>query len=148
MEFRKANIKDIDRLSEIRKRQLMDEGQNPETDMDENLRSFFMEKMKSGELIEWVAEEDGEIVATAAIIFMDLPPAFTNPTGKKGYIANMYTADEFRGRGLAGRMIELLEKEAKDCGLTKLFLHASEMGKKAYVKSGFIETDVLMEKSL
>ena len=148
MEFRRAELKDIDQLAAIRKKQLTDEGQTPDVDMDRELARYFTEKMESGELVEWVAEEDGEIVATAAIVFMDMPPAFTNPTGRKGYVANMYTAEAYRGRGLAGKMMELLEQEARDRGVDQLMLHASKMGRKAYVKSGFRETDTLMEKKI
>ena len=149
MKYRIATIDDIEQISELRKRQLQDEGQNPTVNMDDNLHLFFREKMSSGELIECVAEDDnGTIVATSAIIFMDFPPSFNNKTGKCGYVANMYTADEYRGQGIAGDLIELLEEEARKCGIEKLFLHASEMGRKAYVKSGYIQTDIYMEKYL
>ncbi|MBR5739982.1 MAG: GNAT family N-acetyltransferase [Firmicutes bacterium] len=148
MEFRRADKNDIPMLAEIRKKQLLDEGQKPYADMGRNLIDYFTEKMESGELIEWVGEEGGQIVAAGAIVFMDFPPAFTNPTGKKGYIANMYTADEYRGRGIAGKILDLLEQEARARGLTKLVLFASQAGRKAYVKNGFREDDILMEKSL
>ena len=115
--------------------------------MDKALYQFFKDKISSGELIEWVAEDDdGTIIATSAIIFMDFPPSFTNPTGKRGYVANMYTSDEYRGQGIAGQLLEKLEEEARERGVEMLFLHASDMGRKAYVKSGFVETDTFMEK--
>ena len=149
MKLRKADLTDIDQLLRIRKIQLRDEGQRPDTDMDGELRRFFQDKMGNAELVEWVAEdEEGRIIATAAIQFMDFPPAFTNPTGRKGYITNMYTSDEYRGRGLAGQLMQKLENEARDRGVTTLLLHASEMGRKAYIKNGYKETDILMEKTL
>ena len=147
MKFRKATIDDIVQISELRKKQLQDEGQKPTVNMDDELHRFFLDKMNSGELIEWVAEgDDGTIIATSAIIFMDFPPSFNNKSGKRGYVANMYTADEYRGQGIAGRLLEYLEAEAKKRGIEKLFLHASELGRKAYVKSGYVETDTFMEK--
>lgn len=149
MIFRKAVLDDIAQLAGIRKIQLQDEGQKPDVDMDDNLREFFDEKMRSGDLIEWVAEDDsGRIIATAAILFMEFPPAFTNPIGRRGYITNMYTADAYRGRGIAGKLMQKLEAEAKDQGISMLVLHASVMGRKAYVKSGFKETEVVMEKTI
>ena len=148
MIFRRATLVDINEISDLRKMQLQDEGQIPSVNMDEELYRYFTEKMSNGELIEWVAEENGKIIATSALIFMDYPPAFTNPTGKKGYVANMYTADAYRGQGIAGQLLEKLEQEAKNHGLTKMVLHASEMGKKAYVKSGYHETDVVMEEDI
>ena len=144
--FRKATINDIVQISELRKKQLQDEGQKSSINMDEELHQFFKDKMSSGDLIEWIAEDSNGIIATSAIIFMDFPPSFTNPTGKRGYIANMYTSDEYRGQGIAGQLLEYLEKEAQARGVEMLFLHASEMGRRAYVKSGFSETDTFMEK--
>ena len=149
MKLRKATIDDIEVMSEIRKKQLQDEGQKPSANMDKELHQFFKDKMSQGELIEWVAEDDdGTVIATSAIIFMDFPPSFTNPSGKRGYVANMYTSDEYRGQGIAGQLIEKLEKESKERGVEMLFLHASDMGRKAYVKSGFTETDTFMEKMI
>lgn len=149
MKCRKATLEDIAQLAEIRKIQLQDEGQKPDVNMDQDLHRFFEEKMRSGEMIEWVAEDEaGKIVATAAIIFMDYPPAFTNPTGRKGFVANMYTADEYRRQGVAAQLMQKLEQEAKSRGLTKLVLHASVMGRKAYAKIGFKETDLVMEKDV
>ena len=149
MKLRKATINDIEVISEIRKKQLQDEGQKPSVNMDNELHQFFLDKMSSGDLIEWVAEDDdGSIIATSAIIFMDFPPSFNNPSGKRGYVANMYTANEYRGRGIAGKLIEKLEEEARERGVEMLFLHASELGRKAYVRSGFAETDTFMEKMI
>ena len=147
MIFRKAEISDIEHLAGIRKLQLQNEGQKPDINIDQELRRFFEEKMKTGELVEWVAEE-GEIIATAAILFMDFPPAFNNPTGKKGYITNMYTADAYRRQGIATQLMQKLEQEAKKRGVTKLILHASEMGRKAYAKCGYEELDVYMKKEI
>lgn len=35
-----------------------------------------------------------------------------------------------------------------DRGITKLVLHASQMGRKAYARIAFAETDVVMEKDI
>ena len=134
MIFRRAEIEDVVRLIELRKLQLQDEGQTPDVDIDQKLDIFFKQKMQSGELVEWVAEDEtGRIIATAAVLFIEFPPGFTNPTGKKGYITNMYTADEYRGQGIAGLLLMKIERESKERGITNLMLHASEMGRKAYV---------------
>ena len=93
MHYRKATIEDIPELARIRKMQLHDEGPQPEETMDEELEAYFSEKMADGSLIQWVAEDDNQIIGTGAIIFMDFPPSFTNKSGKQGYIANMYTRD-------------------------------------------------------
>ena len=149
MIFRRAEIEDVVRLIELRILQLQDEGQTPDVDIDQKLDIFFKQKMQSGELVEWVAEDEtSRIIATAAVLFIEFPPGFTNPTGKKGYITNMYTADEYRGQGIAGLLLMKIERESKERGITNLMRHASEMGRKAYVKSGFRERQVVMEKKI
>ena len=101
---------DIEQLITLRCLQLQDEGQKPDVNIERELCNYFKEKMESGELVEWVAEEsDRRIIATAAVAFMDFPPTFTNPSGKKGYITNMYTADKYRGHGIAGTLLKKLE---------------------------------------
>ena len=146
MKFRTAELTDIVEISEIRKKQIQDEGQTPDIDIDEDLHRYFEKYMKSGELIEWVAEEEGRIIATAAVVFMDFPPSFTNKSGRTGYVANVYTADSYRGRGIAGQLLEKVEQEAKERGITKMILHASALGRKAYLKSGYEDVDFEMEK--
>lgn len=148
MIFRTASLEDIHEISEIRKKQIQDEGQTPDIDIDEDLRRYFEKYVKSGELIEWVAEEDGRIIATAAIMFMDFPPSFRNKTGRTGYVGNVYTADEYRGRGIAGQLLDKLEQEARKRGITMLLLHASEAGRRAYLKSGYEDIDYEMEKRI
>lgn len=148
MLFRRAELSDIKEISEIRKKQIQDEGQTPDIDIDEDLYKYFEKYMGSGELIEWVAEDEGRIIATAAIVFMDFPPSFNNKTGRTGYVGNVYTADEYRGKGIAGQLLEKLEEEAKQRGITRLLLHASEAGRKAYLKSGYYDVDYEMEKDI
>jgi GNAT superfamily N-acetyltransferase len=148
MLFRRAELSDIKEISEIRKKQIQDEGQTPDIDIDEDLYKYFEKYMGSGELIEWVAEDEGKIIATAAIVFMDFPPSFNNKTGRTGYVGNVYTADEYRGKGIAGQLLEKLEEEAKQRGITRLLLHASEAGRKAYLKSGYYDVDYEMEKDI
>lgn len=145
MTYRKATIQDIPYLVTIRKKQLIDEGIIPSVDMDKELTQYFYEKLSDHTMIEWLAEEDKKIIATAAIIFFEFPPCFTNKTGKKGYIANVYTAPEFRRRGIATSMLDRVVKEARERNVEHLWLEASKMGRTVYKKYGFQEIDVWME---
>lgn len=148
IEYRKAIIDDINDLISLRKRQIQDEGQKPDTDIDESLYRYFYRMMNADELIEYVAEAEGRLIASAAVIFTEYPPAFVNPAGITGYVANVYTEDTFRGRGIAGVLLGKVEEEARKRGITRLLLHASKMGIKAYKKAGYEETDTVMEKDI
>lgn len=148
MNYRRAEVRDIPVLADLRKKQLIDEGQKPDLDMDYELTDYFEKKMSDGSLVEWVAEEDERIIATGAIIFMDFPPSFTNKTGKQGYIANMYTDPDFRGRGIASEILERLAKEARERHIYKLILYASKWGRPVYQKYGFRDAGAWMELKL
>ncbi|MBE6183169.1 GNAT family N-acetyltransferase [Heyndrickxia ginsengihumi] len=148
MKYRKATIKDIDQLVELRKKQLVDEGIKANKDIDAELHLFFKNKLSDGSLIQWLIEDHEEIIACGAIIFYEFPPSYTNKSGKKGYITNMYTKENYRGQGLATSLLEKLTEEAKAAGISKLWLGASRLGRPVYKKFGFTETDGWLELNL
>lgn len=137
MIYRLATIHEINTLADLRKQQLADEGISEDKDIDVELHNFFMKKMKDGTLVEWVAEENNVIIATAAIVFYEFPPSYTNESGIKGYITNMYTAPAYRGRGIAVSLLNKLITEAKERKVEHLWLSASKMGRPVYRKIGF-----------
>ena len=100
-------------MCEMRKQQLIQSGINPKTDIDAELYRFFTDKLDDGSLVEWMLEENGKVIATAGILFIEFPPSYRNPTGVRGYITNMYTAPEYRGKGIASSMLRKLIEEAK-----------------------------------
>ncbi|MER2121250.1 MAG: GNAT family N-acetyltransferase [Solibacillus sp.] len=63
----------------------------------------------------------------------------------RGYILNMYTTPESRGRGLAKHLVERLLAEAKGRNVHHIFLISSPMGKPLYKNIGFKENDIYME---
>ena len=128
--------------------QLIDEGIKPDEDIDRELSIFFKSKLTDGTLIQWLVEDHEEIIACGAVLFYDFPPSYTNKTGKKAYISNMYTTESYRGQGIAKKLLTKLVEEAKMSGVSKLWLVASEMGKPVYKKFGFMETDDYLELNM
>ena len=98
MIIRKAELKDAALLSETRKLQLIDEGIAPDCDIDSELDAFFKKWLVSKDFLQLIAEEDGKLLSTAAVIYYDLPPSYTNKIGVRGYVTNVYTAPEHRSR--------------------------------------------------
>jgi len=135
-------------MMKLRKRQLIDEGIEPSVNMDDELLSFFERKLRDGTLIQWLVEDHGEVVACGAVLFYEFPPSYTNKTGKKAYIANMFTDENYRGRGIAKELLAKLVKEVRAAGISKIWLGASEMGRPVYRKFGFIESDEYLELDL
>jgi len=144
LEFRKASQGDIYRLAELRIKQLIDEGYPETTDILEDLKRYFTTSLEARSLICWVAENNGEILATAGICFYQLPPTFSNPSGRIAYITNMYTDKTYRKKGVASYLLEKLIEEAKSQNYSSVRLHASIHGKGIYEKVGFVDTDGYM----
>jgi len=145
VKFRKATVNEIDQLIYLRKKQLVDEGIEPNQEIDTELKEFFTNKMSDGSLVEWVVEDNDKIIATGAIIFYEFPPTYTNKSGKKAYITNMYTKESYRGQGIATKLLTKLVAEAKTAGIIKIWLGASKLGRPVYKKFGFKETDEWLE---
>ena len=64
--------------------------------------------------------------------FYQVMPTYHNPTGKKAYIMNMYTAPEYRRQGIAINTLDLLVKDAKEQGVLQIALEATYMGRPLY----------------
>ena len=148
MIIRKAELKDAALLSETRKLQLIDEGIAPDCDIDAELDVFFKKWLVSENFLQLIAEEDGKLLSTAAVIYYDLPPSFTNKIGVRGYITNVYTAPEHRRKGLSKMLLTELLKDAETRGIKKLWLGASKDGRPLYEKLGFIQQESYMELTL
>jgi ribosomal protein S18 acetylase RimI-like enzyme len=145
LKYRKANIEDIDILIDLRKKQLVDEGIETNIDIDSELYIFFKNKLIDGSLIQLLVEDNEEIIACGAIIFYEFPPTYTNKSGIKAYITNMYTKENYRGQGIATNLLTKLVDEAKNSGVSKIWLGASKLGRPVYKKFGFKETDEWLE---
>lgn len=96
MDYRKATIKDINMLIELRKNQLIDEGVSADKDINDELEDFFQRKLAEGSLIQWLVMEKNEIIATGAIVIYEFPPTYTNKSGKS--ICNQYVYKECSSR--------------------------------------------------
>ena len=146
--FRVATEQDIALLCEMRKTQLIHEGIAATVDMDGELTAYFMEFLKTGQLYEVLGIAQGGVVAAGAVCFYTYPPSYTNKTGKIAYITNMFTAPEYRGQGLATRILALLEAEVARRGVTVMRLGASRLGRPVYEKFGFVQDNEWMSKRL
>ncbi|MBQ9058432.1 MAG: GNAT family N-acetyltransferase [Atopobiaceae bacterium] len=120
MHYRTATPADIPEMSRLRQLQLIDEGVEPTCNIEAELERWFTHAFNSESFVQWLAEDESHIVATAAIVFYDFPPVWDNPSGRKGYITNMYTSPEYRGQGIASSMLERLAQEAQAQNVSKL----------------------------
>ena len=89
---------------------------------------------------------DGEnAVGCATICYVRVTPTFSHPTGKRAHIMNVYVREEYRRRGIAREMMEILLDEAKSRGVTQITLDATESGRPLYQALGFSGSEEFME---
>lgn len=96
-------------------------------------RDFF----RNGDQLTVLATECGQPVGCATLCFIRLMPTFSHPTGKRAHLMNVYTAEKYRRRGIAGHMVEMLISAAEERGVTEISLDATEAGRPFYLNLGF-----------
>ena len=148
-EYKKATIADIDEL--VRTRMIVLRAVNKLSD-DEDMSTvekesceYYKRALETGEHIAYLVYDDGTFIGAGGVSFYQVMPTYHNPTGKKAYIMNMYTAPEYRRQGIAYRTLDLLVKDVREQGVSQIALEATEMGQPLYQKYGFVKTEVEME---
>ena len=110
----------------------------------ESVREFkkynheYLEKsIQNNSFIAYLARNGNDIAGLGGLVIREQPGSFKNPTGKVGYLMNMYTFPLFRRRGICSVILKLLIEEASRMGIIALELHASEKGEFVYKNNGF-----------
>ena len=145
--YRKARFDDIDILVDYRVR-LLDEvftrQEDEETEaLEKELNEYFSKSIHSKDFIVWLAEYNGKVVGIGGMVVWQSPPWYECKSGRLGYIFNMYTIPEARGKGICTRLLSELIKEAELLDLTYLHIHTSDDGINIYRKAGFVEPSLI-----
>ena len=106
--------------------------------LSEQLPGYF-ERHMGNDFTAYLAESDGEAVATIFMVRLEKPASVHFLNGKTCYLMNVYTEENFRRQGIASMLLERLISDARTEGITCIDLSATPMGKPVYLKKGFIE---------
>ncbi len=143
--YRKAKAADIDLLTKTRVEVLLAANSLPDdTDMSEvekQSRTYYEQAIPGGTHTAFLAFDADQFVGAGGISYYQVMPTCHNPTGRKGYIMNMYTRPEYRRMGIAYRTLDLLVQDARDRGISCITLEATAMGRPLYEKYGFTAMD-------
>ena len=141
--YKKATIADIDEL--VKTRIIVLRAANKlSNDVDMSLvekesYEYYKRALETGEHIAYLVYDNGTFIGAGGVSFYQVMPTYHNPTGKKAYIMNMYTALEYRRQGIAFHTLDLLVKDARKQGISQITLEATEMGRPLYEKYGFVK---------
>lgn len=106
---------------------------------------YYRRALETGEHIAYLVYDNGAFVGAGGVSFYQVMPTYHNPTGKKAYIMNMYTAPEYRRQGIAFQTLDLLVKDAKEQGVLQIALEVTDMGRPLYERYGFVKMEDEME---
>ena len=149
MNIKKATIADIDEL--IRTRIIVLRAANNLSDdvdmsvVEKESYEYYKRALETGEHIVYLVYDKENFIGAGGVSFYQVMPTYHNPTGRKAYIMNMYTAPEYRRQGIAINTLDLLVKDARKQGVTQIALEATDMGRPLYEKYGFVKMEDEME---
>lgn len=147
--YKRATVDDIDELVKTRMIVLRAANQLSDdvdmSDVEKESYGYYKRALESGEHIAYLVYDHGEFIGAGGVSFYQVMPTYHNPSGKKAYIMNMYTAPEYRRQGIAYRTLDLLVKAAKEQGVSRIALEATAMGRPLYEKYGFVNMEDEME---
>ena len=144
-ECKRATMEDIDEL--VRTRIIVLRAANKLSDdedmsvVEEESKAYYGRALETGEHIAYLVYDNGAFVGAGGVSFYQVMPTYHNPTGKKAYIMNMYTAPEYRRQGIAINTLDLLVKDVRKQGVSQIALEATEMGRPLYEKYGFVKME-------
>lgn len=148
-DYQKATIEDIDEL--VRTRMIVLRAANKLSDdadmskVEQESYAYYKRALETGEHIAYLVYDNGNFIGAGGVSFYQVMPTYHNPTGKKAYIMNMYTAPEYRRQGIAFHTLDLLVKDAKEQGVSQIALEATDMGRPLYERYGFVKMENEME---
>lgn len=148
-EYKKAIIADIDELVRTRI-SVLRTANKLSNDVDMSLvekesYEYYKSALETGEHIAYLVYDNENLIGAGGVSFYQVMPTYHNPTGKKAYIMNMYTASEYRSQGIAFHTLDLLVKDIRKQGISQITLEATEMGRPLYEKYGFVKMENEME---
>ncbi|MDO5773720.1 MAG: GNAT family N-acetyltransferase [Spirochaetales bacterium] len=153
IQIRKATDADIYALMESRCRTMhevcgFDDSYEFSAEFMESTKEYFLH----GNGTTVIATDDSigtpQIVGNATLCYTDMMPTFSHPSGKRAHLMNVHVEKEFRRKGIARKMIELLIDEAKERGVTEISLDATDDGRKLYEAMGWRANTEAMAKDL
>ena len=114
--------------------------------MEATSEPFLAKGLANGSYRGWFVEDSGRVVAGGGIIIFEYHSSPSDPNPKRPLVVNMYTEPDYRRRGLARRLMEIMIAWCKQEGFGSVLLHASDEGRPLYEALGFVPTNEMRLK--
>lgn len=144
IDFRKADIVDLNSVIELRYKMLMEINHIDNCDFSEDFIKSTENYFVSDKQSTYIAVDGKEIIACVTICYIDVMPTFDHPNGKRARIMNVYTRENYRRRGIGFRLLDMAVQEAKFRGVTEISLDTTDDGRELYLNYGFAPSNEYM----
>ena len=149
MDYRRATIDDLNelvrtRIEVLRAANKLDENVDM-SEVERQSKDYYEKALTDGSHTAYLVYDGDTFVGAGAVSYFRVMPTYHNPSGEKAYIMNMYTAPEYRRKGIAFKTLDLLVRDAKERNVKAISLEATDMGRPLYEKYGFVKMNDEME---
>jgi GNAT superfamily N-acetyltransferase len=148
IEYRRLTEQELDTFIDMRITQLREEGATEDIDLRPALTDYYHRHMKDGTFVSWLALDGNRIIGTSGMSFVEKPPYFGCPSGKMGLLSSMFTAKDYRRKGIAKELLNRVVNEAREYGCGTIQITASDMGVLLYTNFGFVKNGNFMQYKL
>jgi len=116
--------------------------------MDASFLPYVSQSLADEAYRGWLARtSDGCVVAGGGLIVHAWPSCPAVPAQpRRAYILNVYTEPDYRGRGIARRIMTEIVEWCRTQGFSSISLHASAFGRPLYESLGFEPTNEMRLK--
>lgn len=144
MEFRR--IYDLQTLMDWR-REVIEHvfGVTPDRALMDANANYYKRHVPDGSHHAFLAIDDGKEAGCGAVCLTEELPSPDNPTGKCGYLMNIYVRECCRQKGIGHLIVRHLINEAREAGCGKIYLETTEEGRPVYESLGFEDMEGMMK---
>lgn len=140
MKIRDATVADLDEILRHRSGMYEDMGYDDAqvlTSLVSTSTPYFAKALTEGSFRGWLAEIEGRVVGGGGVLISPWPSHPYDLECRRATILNVYTYPEFRRKGIARRVMEVILNWLRKQGYAAVWLHASEHGRSLYEDLGF-----------
>ncbi len=149
IELCRAEPGDIETLVRMRIALLQEVGnlssESDAKDISGAIQRYFAEELPAERYVGFIARVGGQAVGCGGLTFYVRPPYKSNASGREAYLMGMYTAPDWRGKGVGSALLTKLLEFAKARGVARVWLHSEPGARSLYRREGFHPNDSYME---
>ena len=120
-------------------------GQEPSDALMRQNEDFYRRHLADETHLAFLALQNGEEAGCGSVCLTEELPSPDNPSGKCGYLMNIYVRAPFREHGIGHTIVKRLVSEALARGCGKIYLETTPEGRPVYESLGFHDLPDMMK---